>query len=255
MKKKISKIDLIKSWFIWMNYSHSCYNFEKLQGLAFGHSLMTILKKLYTEDKKLNKAIERHVDFFNTEPNMGTSIHGYIISLEEKKANGENIENITTIKKGLMGTMAGMGDSITQTVVTPLMMGIAILLAFESSIIGVIICGIILSSYIIYLSYSGWIGGYFNGKEAVFNRINKTKNNKMIKLFPVIFNMLFAGIVAKLLNNYIATSYLKHNYIIIYVIGAMLCFYILLIKGFKQKYLVYSVYIISILWCILECVF
>lgn len=249
MKNKISKLDLIKSWSIWMNFSHSCYSFERLQGLAFSHSMIPIIKKLYKTDDEILEEAKKHTEFFNTEPNIGTPIHGYIISLEEKKSNGEDISNISVIKKGLMGSMAGMGDSITQTVFTPIMLMVAILAAFENSIVNVIISTLILSIIILYYSYTGWMAGYYEGQDAILKRITKIKNNRLIKIFPILFSVLFAAALFKLLEINVDISYIKISLskLKYYMFILVAVYYILIKKGIQEKYLIYTVYIVPII--------
>ncbi len=249
MKNKISKSDLIKSWSIWMNFSHSCYSFERLQGLAFGHSMIPILKRLYKTDDKIIEETKKHTEFFNTEPNIGTPIHGYIISLEEKKSKGENISNISAVKKGLMGSMAGMGDSITQTVYTPLMLLLAVFAAFEYNITNVIISVLILSFIILKYSYSGWMNGYYKGQDAIFKRIESINNNKLIKIFPLIYSILFAAVLSKLIKIDIDISYLSIslNNLKYYMFILIAAYYVLIKKGIKENYLIYTVYIVPII--------
>ena len=53
---------------------------------------------------------------------MGTVIHGITISMEEQIANGAEIsgEDINALRTGLMGPMAGIGDTISQAVCYPI---------------------------------------------------------------------------------------------------------------------------------------
>lgn len=50
------------------------------------------------------------------------------VALEEQKAMGENIpgEFITNLKTSLMGPLAGMGDTIWQGVVIPILLAVCI---------------------------------------------------------------------------------------------------------------------------------
>lgn len=50
--KKLRKIDIIKSWLNWFIFAQSNYNYERLQATAFAHSMLPIMKKLYSNDKK-----------------------------------------------------------------------------------------------------------------------------------------------------------------------------------------------------------
>lgn len=195
----ITKKDLVYSWFVWMNFSHSCYSYERLQGLAFAHSMKNIFKKLYKKDEDVMEAIHRHSEFFNTEPNMGTPIHGYVISLEEQQVNTENKDNIMYLKKGMMGIAAGLGDSYTQVVLTPLFVSLSIMLCLDNKFILAILPMMILAYLILSISYSGFIKGYYEGKESLIERINIIKNSKVKAYFPYIFSVIFGVSLGKLL--------------------------------------------------------
>ena len=205
----IKKTDLIYSWFIWMNYSHACYSYERLMGLAFAHSMKNIFKKLYDNKEDISNAIHNHTEFFNTEPNMGTPIHGYIISLEEKrKLNNQSFEdaNISYIKKGMMGISAGLGDSFTQVVLTPLFISMSVMLCLDKSCYLALIPVIFLSVYILFISYSGFMNGYFQGRESMLQRIKEVKQSKIKIYFPYLFSGILGLSMGKLLFNDIRQS-------------------------------------------------
>lgn len=206
IKKKftgdIKKSDLVYSWFIWMNFSHSCYSYERLMGLAFAHSMKNIFKKLYDNKYEISEAIHNHTEFFNTEPNMGTPIHGYIISLEEeRKLNNQSFENISYIKKGMMGISAGLGDSFTQVVLTPLFVSMSVMLCLDKSFYLALIPIVFLSGYILFISYNGFMNGYFHGRDSMIQRIKNVKQSKIKVYFPYIFSGIFGLSMSKLLFN------------------------------------------------------
>ena len=201
-KGSIKKGDLVYSWFIWMNYSHSCYSYERLMGLAFAHSMKNIIKKLYKGKHEIAEAIHNHTDFFNTEPNMGTPILGYIISLEEeRKLSKESFENISYIKKGMMGISAGLGDSFTQVILAPLFVSMAVMLCLDKSYYLAFIPVIYLAAYILFISYKGFMNGYFQGKDSMLKRIKDVKQSKLKVFFPYMFSGILGLSMSKLLFN------------------------------------------------------
>lgn len=195
----LNKGDLFVSWFTWMNFSHSCYNYERLQGMAVAHSMKRIAKKLYTDGNKAIDIIHQHAEFFNTEPNMGTPIHGYIIWLEEEKSMGNNLMDSSGIKRGMMGAAAGLGDSFTQVVLTPLLMSLSLVMCLGGKYTAAFIPPAILGSIIIYISYTGWKNGYYMGREYLLERINQIKKNKIKKYFHFIFGGMLGAVAGKLI--------------------------------------------------------
>lgn len=195
----INKKDLMYSWFIWMNFSHSCYSYDRLQGLAFAHSMKNIFKKLYKEKNEVSRAIHRHAEFFNTEPNMGTPIHGYIIHLEEQSSLNANNMDAAYIKKGMMGIAAGLGDSYTQVVLTPLFISLSVMMCLDGSYITAFLPILYLAGSILFISYSGWMNGYYVGRESLMERINTVKNSRVRKHFPYIFSGILGVAFARLI--------------------------------------------------------
>ena len=63
----------------------------------------------------------RHLSYFNTEQFWGAGVPGIALALEEQKALGAPItgEMIESVKAGLMGPFAGLGDSINWVTLAP----------------------------------------------------------------------------------------------------------------------------------------
>jgi PTS system mannose-specific IID component len=195
----INNKDLAYSWFIWMNFSHSCYSYDRLQGLAFAHSLKNIFKKLYKDKHEVSRAIHSHTEFFNTEPNMGTPIHGYIISIEEQSSLNANDIDTAYIKKGMMGIAAGLGDSYTQVVLTPLFIALSVMMCLDGNYIAAFLPILYLAGSILFISYSGWMNGYYIGREYLIERINTVKNSRVKKHFSYIFSGILGVASAELI--------------------------------------------------------
>lgn len=241
----ISKTSLFKSWAIWMNFSHACYNFERMQGLAFAHSMKNVICMLYDNESERIQRIRYYTDFFNAEPNLGTPIHGFVISLEEKRANNEENIDINNLKKGMMGVISGLGDSFTQTVLTPIFISFCIYFALSKNFVGTIILALALAFIIIYISYSGFLKGYYNGKSGLIERINEVKNSRVKKYFNIIFSILFVLVIVKLKVNY--SDLIEYNFInLIIIFLSSIIYQFLLYKKIKENYLIFLVYLIPL---------
>lgn len=224
----INKKDLVYSWIIWMNFSHSCYSYDRLQGMAFAHSMKNIAKKLYKGNNKVSEVIHEYSDFFNTEPNMGTPIHGYIISLEEKKIISNENSDIGYIKKGMMGIAAGLGDSFTQVVLTPMFITLSILLSLDKNYYVALLPIILLGIIILLLSYTGWMKGYYEGKESLIKRINFVKKSKIKRYSSYIFSALLGACTGKFIN-LSQEIFLENLYIVLVIIILTIIYTIYLI--------------------------
>ena len=128
----LDKKDL-KRLFWRSNGVQSAFNFERMQGLGFCWGMLPVIDKLYKNKEDRVAAYKRHSGYFNTHPWMGGIIYGIVAAMEERKANGEEVDedNIQAVKGALMGPLAGMGDSIFFSTFRPIVAGICASLALS----------------------------------------------------------------------------------------------------------------------------
>lgn len=138
--KKLSKKTLNKSFRNWY-YGHlTCFSQEHMQTFGYLCAMLPVVEELYETKEEQKEALQTYSAFFNTEPQLGTVIVGVTVGLEEAKANGEAVsgETINGLRAGLMGPIAGIGDSLVVGVLIPLLLGIALGLSTGGSPIGAI---------------------------------------------------------------------------------------------------------------------
>lgn len=124
----LSKKDIDRAAWSYIFFAQSTQNFERMMGLAFCHVVEPVLKKLYQNNpEEYKKSLKRHMQFFNTEPQLGALIPGITIAMEEAKAQGEEVseELIVNTKNALMGPFAGIGDSLLIGTFSPILLSIA----------------------------------------------------------------------------------------------------------------------------------
>jgi PTS system mannose-specific IID component len=167
--KRVSRRTLLAAWIRWLFFSHATYNYERLQGLGFAHAMVPVIRKLYDTREEIAEALKRHLAFFNTEAQVGAMIPAMIIAMEEERASGHKVteEAMTALKSGLMGVLSGVGDSVTQGVITPILLSLGISLASAGNLAGPILYFILESGAIISISYLSWTQGYRMGRSAV----------------------------------------------------------------------------------------
>lgn len=180
--RKLSKKEITKSMWIYYLGAELSNSYERLQSLVFCASMTPVLKKLYATDEELSAALKRHLVFFNTEGVFGAIIQGITISMEEQKANGENVtdEAITGIKTGLMGPIAGMGDAIIWAAVMPIIISIFLPFASNGSAMGGIMPLILYPLITILIAY--WLihNGYTLGKKSVVSLLHGGRMKSII---------------------------------------------------------------------------
>ena len=199
---KLTKRDLLKSWLIWATFAHSAYSYERLQGTGFAHTMTPIIKKLYTKKEDRAAALKRHMIFFNTDIMFGSVIPGITIAMEEQKANGAPIEGeaINSIKTGLMGPLAGIGDSICQGAIIPILLSIGIGLGIEGNILGPIIYTIAVSVILLGISYVSFNQGYKSGNKSIEDMLEKGILGKVISGAGVLGCMIMGALTANYVN-------------------------------------------------------
>ena len=139
-KLTLSKADRQKVW--WRStFLQGSWNYERMQNLGWGYSLIPAIKKLYTKKEDQAAALERHLEFFNTHPYVAAPIIGVTLALEEEKANGAAIDDaaIQGVKIGMMGPLAGIGDPVFWFTVRPILGALGASLALTGNIIGPLI--------------------------------------------------------------------------------------------------------------------
>ncbi|HWP50532.1 MAG TPA: PTS system mannose/fructose/sorbose family transporter subunit IID [Clostridia bacterium] len=202
-KITLDKATLRKSWWNWTCWGQICYNFERMMGLGFCHSMIPILKKLYPNDKqKQAEGMTRHLTYYNTENTWGCLIPGIVAAMEEEKANGAPVEDetISNIKTALMGPLAGVGDAITQGIVKVILLAIGIELAMQGNALGPILFVVVFSIYALAVGYTCYMTGYKMGKNAVVKILSGGLIKEITEGCGAMGMMVLGGLVATKIN-------------------------------------------------------
>lgn len=195
----LDKKTLRKSWWNWTCWGQICYNYERMMGLGFCHSMIPILKKLYPNDKeKQAEGMTRHLTFYNTENTWGCMIPGIVAAMEEERANGAAIDDeaINNIKTALMGPLAGIGDAVTQGLVKVILLSMAIDLAMKGNALGPIMFFVLFSVYALGVGYTSFFSGYKLGKSAVVKVLSGGLIKDITEGFGAMGMMVLGGLVA-----------------------------------------------------------
>ncbi|MDN6842904.1 MAG: PTS system mannose/fructose/sorbose family transporter subunit IID, partial [Staphylococcus equorum] len=109
---KITKHDLNRVFWR-MQLLNVTNNFQSLQAIGFLSSFIPVLERLYEDQPKELKtnAMKRHLEFFNSHVNSDALILGIAAAIEET-TDEEEKQTVTDVKTGMMGPLAGIGDSI-----------------------------------------------------------------------------------------------------------------------------------------------
>nr|WP_262926377.1 PTS system mannose/fructose/sorbose family transporter subunit IID [Serratia fonticola] len=178
----LTKRDITKAWFIYWLGAEVSNSYERLQSLIFCASMTPIIKKLYPQKEEQVEALKRHLNFFNSEQTFGAVIQGVAIAMEEQKTRGEPISDssITGIKTGLMGPLAGIGDSVVWAAIMPLLIAIFIPFAANGSAMGGIMPVVLYTVITMAISYGLAHKGYTLGRESIIGLLQGGKIKELI---------------------------------------------------------------------------
>lgn len=170
MEKKLSKKALLKSFHNWY-YGHlTCFSQEHMQTFGYLCAMLPLVEELYQDEDEKANAMNTYTAFFNTEPQLGTVIVGMTAGLEEARANGADDvddETINSLRAGLMGPVAGIGDSLVVGTVIPILLGIALGMSTGGSPLGAIFYIIVWNLFAYFGMRFLYFKGYKLGGKAV----------------------------------------------------------------------------------------
>lgn len=212
----VSKKDLVKAWWRWTTAVEVPVSFDRMQALAFGYSMNGVMRKIYKDKpEELKDAMKRHTSMFNTNCDWGSIIHGITISLEEQRALGHEDEitpeMIQSLKIGLMGPLAGIGDSVDQCIVATIPLAIFVPMAQQGSVLAAFIPGLIYIAWSYFWSWTLFNKGYTLGKNSVLEILHSGAIKKVIDI---------ASIVGLFMIGCLSASYVKVSTILEFASGA-----------------------------------
>lgn len=195
--RKLDRKDLRRCWRAWMMHNLSSMSFERLQSFGFCLSMLPVAKKLYPNAVQRTEMLRRHASFYNTEPQIGAIVNGMALGLEEKKANGEPIdgETINTLKVGLMGPIAGIGDSMIPGMLIPILLSIGMALAAGGNILGPLFYTVAWLAIIIPGSWFLFLKGYKMGSGSV-EMLVSSKSTKLREALSLLGVFVMGGVAA-----------------------------------------------------------
>ena len=195
--KKLSKKALNKSFLNWF-YGHlTCFSQEHMQTFGYMLAMLPILQDLYDTNEEQTEKMQTDTAFFNTEPQVGSVVVGITAGMEEARANGEPVdgETINGIRAGLMGPLAGIGDSLVVGTVIPILLGIALSLSGGGSPLGAIFYILVWNIGMFLIMRMLYFKGYEMGGKAVEFLVGE-KANAIREAIVMIGTMVIGGVTA-----------------------------------------------------------
>ena len=244
-EESITKRDLIRVFWRSLRLMGS-FSFERMQGLGFAYVMLPILRKLYPNKEDLSSAVKRHLEFFNTAPWVSTFIFGATIALEEKHAKnkeGGEPAAIHAVKMGLMGPLAGIGDSMFWGTLRIVSAGVGASLAIQGHLAGLFLYILLFNIPHYIVRYRALFIGYNTGTAFLSNALGSGVIQKITYGASIVSLMTIGGMTVSLVNFDIPEISFHLQPIIPSVLPlayTMLMYYLIKRKQVKPMYLVYG---------------
>lgn len=115
------------------------WNYERQQAAGCLYTMSPVLKRLYKDAsvEVREKTIKRYLEFFNTHATLAPLLFGLLAALEVSTPENEK-DNLTSIKTGLMGPIAGLGDGLFWFTIWPICASIGASMAVTGNVFGAI---------------------------------------------------------------------------------------------------------------------
>lgn len=209
--EEISKKDIRNAWLRWWFANEMSHSFDRFIAGALTWAMMPVLKKLYKDDEELAAAYERHLLFYNTNANWGGgTILGIMLSMEEQRATqisetGDTEitdDSIYSIKSGLMGALAGVGDSIDSFTIMYILISLGLPWAEQGNPLGAILPFVLFITYQLLMGLTFTRMGYSLGTSAASEIVTGQRAKSIVDGLSIVGMSMMGVLVA----NYVKIS-------------------------------------------------
>jgi len=152
VERKLTRSDLMKAFWRYVFLFQCGWNYERMQSVGYCYTMIPILKKTRPDPEEFKEAFLTNLNFFNTNPVVGAPlIIGAHIALEEM---GASLETTEGLKVGLMGPLAGVGDTLVWAIYNSIIFSFGASLALQGNALGPIL--VIALVFFPYLAVRYW---------------------------------------------------------------------------------------------------
>lgn len=198
-ERKLTIKDLNTSYFMFEVFAQACCSYERLQAPGFFSGMKNVIAKLYTDPEERAEACQRHMEFYNSEfALVGPVILGLTIAMEEEKASGAEIDGlaISAVKTSLMGPLAGIGDTLRQGTLIPIIGSIAISIGQEGNLLGPIFYFFVTLALNFGISYTLYRKAYDKGRDFVGEFFSGGKMEKIMTMVTAMGSITIGALAA-----------------------------------------------------------
>ncbi len=162
---KLTRKDIHNAAFRYMFMACNIFNYESQQGPGVVFGLKNALRKLYPNDEDYKASLDNQFKYFNTTTWMGNILLGAALAMEEKDGL-KALDAVQNFKTGMMGPLAGVGDTLIWVLYPTIMGSIAAYMALEGNPIGAIIW-FLLNVFFLFVRFKLFDMGYDSGLKLI----------------------------------------------------------------------------------------
>lgn len=175
---------------------------EYMYGTGFCFAIKPLLRKFYGhDDEQMKQALKRHLIPYISEMRFGNCIVGAVVAMEEARSGGADIkeEAINSLKTGLMGPFAGLGDSLCYFTWAPLVKLFFLPYLLDGQVWAVIVVWVVWLPIQI-VGYVTYMMGYRLGRESIMDLLRSGWINAI---------MVGAGVMGMFMMGAMSSSWVK----------------------------------------------
>lgn len=171
------------------------------------------VKKLWKKDEDLKAALKREAVYFNTEAIWGTPALALALSMEEEFANQpegtmtyEQMDaSINGIKTGLMGPLAGIGDTLDWATLQVLFLSLGMEIAKKGNWVGSLV-PLVFVALTVGIGLALTMTTYKIGKKAISTLLSSGLINKILLITGIIGNFMMGSLGASYVSLFFANE-------------------------------------------------
>jgi len=164
-ERKLTRGDLLAAFWRYFWTFQFAWNYERMQSVSYAYAMLPIIRKTRPDPEEFKEAFIMNLNFFNTNPVVGAPlIMGGHAALEEA---GAGLDTIEGFKVGLMGPLAGVGDSLVWALYNSIVFSIGATMALRGSILGPLLTWVLIFFPYLGVRYWQFFWAYNQGTELV----------------------------------------------------------------------------------------
>ena len=139
--------------------------------------------------------MQRHLEYFLSQNTATGMILGITAALEETTALDEK-DAVVAVKAGMMGPLAGIGDSVFKLTIQAIAGSIGAVYALQGNFLGVILMFLIYNGINIAIKYGGVVLGYQKGMEFVTSGEQAKMMSNIINLATMVGVIVLGALIS-----------------------------------------------------------